>query len=199
MIGYTSSTQTVSDPWTGHLLHRATGSQGARKGRKLEMVTKLLYRSVYKTLQRLTRPTKELPSPSLVYTPPHWGKEASMGGIFKPWPQAEYHITETTCQKFGNRWTKKKKKKVCGTVPWEIPLFRGALSMLPSFSTGALWSILSLPGLPLNLLIKLFFKDQHIREGMTLPTRDIPKRRTNILKLTCNYYVNTAAERETES
>lgn len=111
MIGYTSSTQTVSDPWTGHLLHRATGSQGARKGRKLEMVTKLLYRSVYKTLQRLTRPTKELPSPSLVYTPPHWGKEASMGGIFKPWPQAEYHITETTCQKFGNRWTKKKKKK----------------------------------------------------------------------------------------
>lgn len=117
MIGYTSSTQTVSDPWTGHLLHRATGSQGARKGRKLEMVTKLLYRSVYKTLQRLTRPTKELPSPSLVYTPPHWGKEASMGGIFKPWPQAEYHITETTCQKFGNRWTKKKKKKCVGLYP----------------------------------------------------------------------------------
>lgn len=198
MIGYISSTQTVSDPYTGHLLHRATGSQEQERAENWRWSPNCCTRSVYKTLQRLTRPTKELPSPSLVYTPPHWGKEASMGGIFKPWPQAEYHITETTCQKFGNRWTKKK-KKVCGTVPWEIALFRGALSMLPSFSTGALWSILSLPGLPLNLLIKLFFKDQHIREGMTLPTRDIPKRRTNILKLTCNYYVNTAAERETES
>lgn len=108
MIGYISSTQTVSDPCTGHLLHRATGSQEQERAENWRWSPNCCTRSVYKTLQRLTRPTKELPSPSLVYTPPHWGKEASMGGIFKPWPQAEYHITETTCQKFGNRWTKKK-------------------------------------------------------------------------------------------
>lgn len=69
--------------------------------------------------------------------------------------------------------------------------------MLPSLSTRALWSVLSLPGLPLHLLIKLYFKYQPIKEGTALCAMSFPKRRTNVLKPTCNYYVSMAAEKET--
>lgn len=131
------------------------------------------------------KPTQELPPPSPVPTPDHRGKEASTGGIFNPGPQAEYHITGTTCQQVGNQWIKKgvwdhtlmrnnsfqRGSSACFQVPLQEPFDPYYPSLGYSLSCS------------LNLLIKLVFKDQQIREGMILPIMGFPKKKNQHLEV----------------
>lgn len=117
-----------------------------------------------------------------------------MGGMAQghthPWPQAERHIKDNMPKSWESV-----EKKVCGAVPEKYHFSEGSSACFQISLQGPFYTYYPSLGYPINLLIGLFFKDQHIREGMTLPTIGSPKRRTNILKPTCNYYVSIAAER----
>jgi len=54
-----------------------------------------------------------------------------MGGTFNPRPHAEYHVTETTCQKAGNQWGKK--------GMWDCTLSSTTFQRGPQRASKSLW------------------------------------------------------------
>lgn len=178
MIGYTLSTQTVSAPHTEQRLCRASGSQKRERAENWSQSLNCSSALGYKisTVDEVNQePSSSVPNSLL-------GRAGSAGVIFNPWAlmSLRWH------HKAGKR--RQKGMRDCTTFqtgPQHVSkfLYRGPLL------------VSSLPGLPINLLIKL--AKTEVLE-MTLPTEGFPRNRKNIVKPTCNYYVSISVKGETQ-